>query len=418
MRSVRFWGDNVKRIGLGLFLLLSSLTASARPVRITLWISGGTQGQLTAGREAPGRLGIIAHILENDPDGYWIDIGGCRDTAVQNGLPAPQALIPGLELLQTGGLTAIMQADLPWTALNVGILPQYPEVPNPLPTRQDLQHPDGPRMTVIGLLPADTPLRVPPALLRPLRILPPEDALQTVMADLRASPAFPLVALPEGTDPGEWSRRFPDLPLLIEPPSANPAVISLAEGRRLRVRPALHGRALIRVTLVWDTVRQTFAPPVAEVEWVRAPNLSLLDLPPGLALRLRPLPEAPEPADLRNAWIDRLLARSEADTALIPVLPTRPPPHPHSPESWRSHLFPWDFAWIPAVVDADTHRAWRRLDLPGYEWTGKRTGAARILLPSPLAAGDGRSPHPFRQPRSSAFTPAPPPPFTARDLLF
>lgn len=403
----------MKRSGLGLLLFLCALTASARSVQLTLWVSGDTGGILPAGREAPGHPGVIAHIQRQAPDGYWIDVGGGMLPDAPASLRNPDVHIPGLELLQTRGQSVFENSPLPWTLLNIGVLPQYPEAEVPIPPLRQLRHPDGPEITVLGLLPADTPRRVPPPLLRPLRILPPEVSLQNILAELRASAALPVLALPEGADPSTWSRTFPDIPLFIEPASANPAVIPLDNGRRYRIRPGTHGRAVIRVSLTWDTVQREYTNLFAEVEWVRPPDQNPPDLPPDLTRRLRLLPEAPTPADLRAAFIQRLLERGQADMALIPKLSTRPPPYPQSPESWRVHLFPRDVTWMLVHTDAETLRNWIRHDLPGHEWIGPRTAATRILLPAPLAAAP-----PFRDGLNTSRPPATPTPFTARDLLF
>lgn len=406
------------RFGTGLLICLLHLTLGARPVQVTIWISGRSGTLLTAGRAAPGHLGVVAHILREEPEGYWIDHQAGRYSGSLPETLAPHAMIPGMALLYTRGLSDFRDSALPWTALNAGILPQYPEEALPWSPDITLDHPDGARIHLLGLLPENTPLRVPPPLLRPLKIRSPQEEMKSRLPALRTSGAFLILALPEEGDPADWSRDFPDIPLFIEPASSQPAVIPLDEGRRLRVRPGLHGRAVIRVTLVWDTVRQRFSNPVAEVEWVRPPDLRPLRIPSAMADALRPLPHEPAPGERRQIWIDTLLQRGNADTALIPVLPDRPPPYPLAPESWRLHFFPEDFVWIPVDVDAEIHRSWRREDFPGHEWTGRQTGPVRILLPAPLAAGGTEDTRLLRRPPSASFFPSPPTPFTARDLLF
>lgn len=412
----------MRRAGLWLLLLLGGLLpASARPVPVTLWISGGTQGILTAGRDAPGHLGVLAHIQAHPhPNAFWIDLGGTGDLP---GLPAetfprPDALIPSTELLQTRGITLFTATPAPWTALNTGILPQYPDSHLPLAPTLTLRHPDGPVLTVIGLLPDTTPLLVPPPLLRPLRILPAETALQEQLPHLRASQTFPLVSLPEGSDPSAWSRAFPSLPLLIEPPANPPAVIPVRDGAQLRVRPALHGRALIRVHLTWDTVTQTFSNPSAEIDWVHTPDLSPFPLPPCARSRLLPLTDPPDLPSLRTDYIRRLLRHAEAAHALLPPWPDSPPDHPRVPELWRPHLFPRDFAWIRLEADAETLRLLREHAPPDHTWSSPPAPGSRILLPAPLAAGLGGAALPLRRHLDTLPVPPEPLPLSARDLLF
>lgn len=403
---------NIRRPGLLLLLLMSGEAAIARPIQMTLWISGGTGDLLTAGREAPGHLGVAAHLQRHDPEGYWIDVGGGSLSATQVLPRMPEAIVPDLERLQSGGQAVFSESPLPWTLLNAGILPQYPEAALPFPRLRSIQHPDGPMITVLGLLPADTPRRVPPSLLRPLRILCPDESLMAILAELRTRPALPVLALPEGADAAEWSRRHPDIPLMIEAASPNPAVTALDNGRRFRVRPGIHGRAVIRVSLTWDTLQQTFTHLHAEVEWVNPPQSLPGDLPPELSRRLRTLPEVPDINTLRKDYPESLLREAQADLVLMPRLTQRLPPHPQSPESWRVHIFPRDFAWIQVHAEPETLRHWLQRDLPGYEWIGARRGATRILLPASAAAG------PLRTGVDSSRTPATIPPFTARSLLF
>jgi hypothetical protein len=408
----------VRRIGTGLLILLLHLTAFSRPVQVTVWISGGTRGILAAGSEAPGQLGVTEHLRQSPYRGFWIDVGGFHTDKIENSPPQPDIVIPDLTLLQSYGLKAFDSAPQIWTALNAGTLPQYPEFDKPFPSRRTLQHPDGPEITVIGLLAKDSPLRVAPPLLRPLKILPPEESLKSFMTDLRTTSAFPIVILPEHTNPADWSRLFPEVPLFVEPASANPAVIPLEDGKRLRVRPGLNGRAVIRVTLVWDTVDRTFSAPSADIEWVRNPDLSGFALSPDARKRLTLLRSPPELQTLQESLSLRLLEKGDADTALLPRIPSTPPPHPLLPESWRVHLFPEDFRWVRISIDAETHRRLRSETPAGHSWAGRQSGPVRLLLPAPLSAGSGGGSLEFRESMDTSRTPPRLLPFTARDLIF
>jgi len=391
----------------------------ARPVQITVWISGGVNQILTAGMEAPGLLGVAEHVQRGGGSGFWVDVGGSADLPHLPGLRIPDALIPNGEILRVAGLSILRHESLPWTVLNTGILPQYPEAPPLDRPFQLLRHPDGPVLRVTGLLAANTPLQVPPAQLRPLRILDPAEALRSALpAWRREDAALNLLVLPEGADAGEWSRLFPEIPVIIEPPAAPPAVIPLDGGTRLRIRPAPHGRAVIRLTLIWDTVTREFRAPAAEIEWVRAPDLAGIHLPVPLQRRLRPLPSPPNPAAAIQNWGPQLLRRAEADLALLPAVPSAAAiPHPALPESWRGTLVPVNDGWTLLTVSGESARQLRQETLPGYIWVGEPRAQTRVALPNHVAAGLGGQARAFRRLPEDPDTLSLPLPFTTRDFF-
>lgn len=370
------------------FLLVWCFAApvQSRPVHLTLWVSSGSHHLLTAGREAPGILGVWQHRLRAQDPGIWLEIQSSGELAALQLPQPPDILVPGLELLN-----ATRGPDLPdtapWTLLNLGILPQYPP-DTPLPPPERLwQHPDGPTLRFVGLLPAQTPKEVPPALLRPWHIHDPHARLLAQLPRWRREPErLTVVVLPEGETAADWSRAFPEIPLWIEPAQGAPAVIPLEDGR-LRVRPAAHGRAVIRVSLVWDTVTRRFSPPQAEIEWVQVPDFSAHPLPRDLSARVRLLRSAPDPAALLSQLQARLREASAADALLLPEVRPQPPALPYVPDAWRVQFFPRDDGMQLVHLSPEAARELSRLSLPGYHWVGNRTGAASFLLPNRIAAG-------------------------------
>lgn len=361
----------------------------ARPVEITLWISGGCNQILTAGREAPGLLGVYEHLRQRDPDGYWIDVGGSLDWPQLPGLRRPDAVIPGTEFLRVAGPSPLLREDLPWSLLNAAGLPQYPPVDVQNLHSSRINHPDGPQLLVHGLLPANTPLLVPPARLRPLRILNPQDSVRESLPAWRAVPSgFSILILPEDDDAAGWSRAFQEIPLLVEPPSGPPAVIPLDQGQRLRVRPAAHGRAVIRVTLVWDTVSREFRPPLAEIEWVQAPSLRV-ELPAPARGRLRPLSRPPEVAAVLRQFPEVVLQRTGATLALVPELASANIPHPSLPESWKATLVPVNDGWTVLTLPHETARNLARQEVPGHQWAGEVRSPTLLAVPNRVLAGEG-----------------------------
>jgi len=369
----------------------------ARPVQVTLWISGATNQILTAGMEAPGLLGVAEHVHRGGP-GFWVDVGGSADLPLLKLLRSPDALVPTGEILRVAGHTVLHQEELPWTVLNVSTLPQYPEASDPDRPFQLLRHPDGPLLRVIGLLAADTPLQVPPSQLRPLRILDPAASLRAKLPEWRNDAGtLNLLIIPEGADPSEWSSLFPEIPVLIEAPASPPSVIPLEDGGRIRVRPAPHGRAVIRITLTWDTVTKDFRAPVAEIEWVRPPDLAGVRLDASHQLRLRPRSAPPDLSSVRQTWGQTLLRRADADMALLPDLShANAIPHPSLPESWRSSLIPANDGWVLLTLSGEQARQLRQECPPGYLWLGEPRTQTRIALPMRVAAGLGGDARNFR----------------------
>lgn len=379
----------VPRVFTGCLFLLAGGVVFARVVRETLWISGGAEGLVMGGRVAPGWVGVSRHIEGRGGGGWWMDLDGTRDwdqLAEVEGLRLPDAVAPSEDLLRLRG-HEVLTRPAPWTLLNARPLPQFPEYQVPAPPFREWESSHGFRVRVMALLSETTPLRVPPHALRPLWVFDPESGLRERLASDPAPPdRFTAVALPAGADGSHWSKAFPDVRVLIEPAGARPNVIPLEGGRRLRVRPGLHGRAVIRVDIRWDTVARRFRNPHATVEWVRTPDLEPLDFPEDLVQRLRPLPDWQEPdpdlifgglADYGNRW----LAPDE----------TEPPEEPANalPDARRVALAPTDTVWTRWRLTASERAALARLDLPATldPLPGGTTDA--VLIPSRLAAGNG-----------------------------
>ncbi len=384
-----------------IFLLVMAWAGArvqARPVRVTLWISGGASGVLTAGREAPGMLGLLRHWREVEDGGFWLEVGGSPDYAKLAANGRPDVLVPNAESLRIGGFAMIAQAEMPWTFLNAGILPQYPEEKLPGGRSMRLVHSDGPKIHVHGLLDESLPLRVPPQQLRPLQIHDPREALRARLPEIRAEAGvFQALVLPEDAQGGDWSREFPDFPLLIEHPGPMAEVYSLEDGTRLRVRPGRHGRTVVRVDLTWDTVTQRFGPPVAEVVWVRAMGTDGLEVPEAFRSRLRAMHPAPDPGawasdrEFEAAFSRAALRAGAGDLALVPRLRRKEIAYPELPEVWRTAWVEEDDVWVRVRVPAQIARGWRDTEIEGASWWGRIPGGdgeASVLLPGRLAAGD------------------------------
>ncbi len=341
----------------------------ARILPLTLWVSGGCEGILTAGGDAPGWLGVSRHITAQDPKGFWLDVGGTADAALLmeiGGLARPDAVVPSEATLRFQTAGRLAAAPLPYTALNLAMLPQFPSTDVPVPAFREVEQADELGFRFIGLLSDGAPLRVPPVCLRPLQVLPPETALRAHrIAHPTPDRRIPVVVIPEQADGAAWSRRFPGIPVLVEFPSGRPEVIEMSDGAQLRVRPGRHGRAVIRVTLRWDTVRGAFLPPQADIEWVRRPDLEALDLPAEAVQRLRPLPAEAlpvEPLSVANASVLAPAGMLRTDT------PT--PGEVMLPDAWRIRL-----------LETDT--------LPVGLQQGVGESENEVWIPARLAAGNG-----------------------------
>jgi len=277
--------------------------------------------------------------------------------------------------------------------LNGRGLPQFPEWEPPFPASRDWRHPDGLGVRIWGVLSDRAPLRVPPDRLRPLRVDP---ALERVRRALLEEPAddetLQVLVLPEDADGSEWSDRVPEVPVLVEHAGGRPAVVPVHGGRQLRVRPGMHGRAVIRVWVSWDTVDQRFGEPKGEVVWVYPPNLERLDVPGEIESRLRGL-KTPEVRELREA----LLARAEV--AWMPEGSGAVPDN-RIPDGRRAELVSRDHVWMRLNANASEVRAWASMALPGGVWI-EREGAGRgdleVLVPASVAAGAGGDAMPIRR---------------------
>lgn len=367
--------------------LLSCGLAPARVVVETLWVSGGAEGVLMGGETLPGWLGVARHIDRQAPDAWWIDLDGTRDwdpLRQVGGLRLPDATVPSPQLFRLWG-DELLHRPVPWTLLNITPLPQFPDHPIPTPPFRQWTSPHGFDLRFTALLPQNAPLLIPPHSLRPLKVLPPKTSLREFLAsDPAPAKRFTVVALPPDADGGDWSRAFPDVPILIEPAGARPDVIPLDDGRRLRIRPGLHGRAVVRVDIRWDTVARQFRKPHASVEWVRSPDLEALDFPPALIPRLRPLPPSTKPTPLAEALA------AYANRRLVPEQePSPTPPAGPLPDARRAAAAPADTVWTRWRLTPSERAALQRLDIPARLETLADGASEAVLIPSRLAAGDG-----------------------------
>jgi hypothetical protein len=405
----------------GLCLFLGT-SVWARTVRSTLWISGGLEGILHAGANAPGLLGVLQYRANAADPGFWIDHGGSRDFALLRGLSPellPDAVIPGEDAFRLpGGLGP--EADLSrWTLFNLGILPQFPGGKNPFAESRSLRSADGLPVRVVGLLAEDAPWFIPPQRLQPLRVLEPRARLAQALPVWRAGgPEVRVLALPERADAAEWSLSQPDFDILVLPAAAPAEVVPIDGGRRWRVRPAPHGRALIRVLVSWDTVSRSVTTLEAAVEWIPKPDLEGREWPPALRDRLRPLYPAPEAGRWPNesaarAFLaDSLLRKLEAHAVLVPELRRNDVDVPTLADSWKVAWLPRDQAWVKLTADAPVARAWTEKAWLGHHWHVRelpRVGPVTVLLPAELAARSFRNE--LDQPAAEIL------PWTIRDFL-
>ncbi len=393
----------MRMVLLGVFGFLGAVVP-ARTVRTTLWISGGLEGILYAGPQAPGLLGVLQYRADSADPGFWIDHGGSRDLALLRGLSPkllPDAVIPGEDQFRLPGSWIPETAHDTRTLLNLGVLPQFPGAKLPFVPSRSLRSPDGLAIRVVGLLDADAAWHIPPQQLQPLRVLEPGASLAQALPRWRTEgPEVRVLALPERADTTEWSRSQPDFDILILPAAAPAEAVAIDGGRRWRVRPAPHGRAVIRVTVSWDTVSRSVTTLEASVEWVPRPNLEARTWPPAVEDRLRPLHPAPNPTHWPNALSRRvflaeaLLRQADAHAVLMPELARRDVDVPTLADAWKVAWFPRDQAWIRVETDAANARAWTSQTWSGHHWHPRempRSGPAAILVPADVGSRPLRS---------------------------
>lgn len=374
------------RLPVTLMVLLLSLNASAREVGITLWISGGMEGVMMGDRASPGYLSAISKLMKEDPESCWIDVGGTADWECLRKIAdvkLPDAVIPREAGLRLYGTSFLQDSRIPWTCLNVAGLPQFPGIGPDFPPFKLWEQADGARIRATGLLADEAPLRVPPSKLRPFQVRPSIPSLRDFLTQQPIEPSvLSVLALPEQGDPSEWSRLAPDFAVLIAPPSTRPQVVALRDRKQLRVTPGLHGRALIRVQLYWDTVESRFRDPKAEVVWMRLADVEALDLPECAVRRLRPV-EAGSPETLLESLLDH------ADAVWFPD-GISGPGDSRLPDAQRAAMVPEDDAWLRVTLESADWRRWR--DLPESKWKsqGEVSGSEiRVLIPARVAAGEG-----------------------------
>lgn len=367
-------------------ILLLALATPAREVGITLWISGGMEGVMMGDRASPGYLSAISKLMKEDPESFWIDVGGTADWDCLSGIEGvklPDAVVPRETGLRLYGTSFLQESRIPWTCLNVAALPQFPESEPDFPPFKMWEQVDGARIRVLGLLADEAPLRVPSAKLHPLQVRPAVPSLRNFLTGHPVDPSvFSVLVLPEQGSPADWSRLAPDFAVVIAPPSTRPQVVEVRDGKQLRVTPGLHGRTLIRVQLYWDTVERRFRDPKAEVVWMRLADVEALDLPVCAVRRLRPV-AAGSPEKLLESLLDHADAVWFADGISGPG-------DSRLPDAQRVAMVPEDDAWLRVTLEAADWRRWR--DLPDSKWRtrGAVSGSEiRVLLSARVAAGEG-----------------------------
>jgi len=385
---------------------MSAPVLMCRVVTTTLWITGGSEGILYGGEELPGWLGQIAHIKAEDPEGCWLEVGGTRDWPELKKIEdvrLPDAVVPSEFLLQRFG-RELFQQPVPWTLTNLKILPQFPGADVSVPSQREWQHPDGFSIQMRGLLSEKAPLRIPPSQLRPLWVTDPVEHVQQEWVQAPAAETvFQVVVLPEQSDVVRMSDQFPEARILVEHAGGRPQVIPLDEGRRFRVRPGSVGRALIRVDIRWDTVQKEFRNPLAEVIWLRSPNLESLPLPPAMANRTRPLQfdttERQELMTSEEVPADVFFltgAEAEMQTVDIRIVgrsPWWPPPEGEFgevrfPDTQKLFLGP-DQVLMRIPLSKSEVSKLRTLDLPSALGTGNTAQQSVLIVPAEWAAGNG-----------------------------
>ncbi|MEX2605835.1 MAG: hypothetical protein WD708_00680 [Kiritimatiellia bacterium] len=378
----------------GLLILLLPLAASAREIGITLWISGGMEGILMGDRASPGYLSAVSKLMKEDPEACWIDVGGTGDWDCLEkitGMKLPDMVMPRETGLRLYGTSFLQDSGIPWTCLNVGALPQYPDQDPAFPAFRMWEQEDGARIRVTGLLADEGPLRVPFSKLHPYQVLPSVPRLREFLTELPPEASvFSVLALPEQGEPAEWSRLAPDFPLLIAPPSTRPRVVEVRDGKQLRVTPGLHGRTLIRVQLYWDTVERRFRDPKAEIVWMRLADVEAMELPDCVVRRLRPV-DAGSPEKLLESLLEH------ADAVWFPDGISEPGDS-RLPDAQRAAMVPEDDAWLRVTLEAADWRRWRDVPESRWKWRDEPSGSeVRILLPARVAAGEGKWDSPIRR---------------------
>jgi len=374
------------RACVGVCALLLTLGLYAREVRVTLWISGGMEGLIAGEQANPGFMAVAQQVARTQGSTLWLDVGGTRDWGCLQaipGLPLPDAVVPTEAAWRLRGPDGLHSTAEPLTLANVIPLPQFPEAEVPFPALLDWEQPDGVRVRVIGALSESAGLRIPLPLREPWALLAAREAVRSLVLENPFSPdTLGVLVIPEGEDVREWSNTMPDFPVLVTQPSAPARVISLDDGKRLRVTPGRGGRSVIRVEVFWDTVRREFRDPVGEVVWVQPADIEALELPDCATERLRIL----SGGETVSA-VNRLL--TEADAVWARGL-SREVTLRGRPDARRAELVPEADAWLSVRLDRSTWRRWREADPAAWRTgAGAGGGATRVLVPARIAAGDG-----------------------------
>ncbi|MDF3128598.1 hypothetical protein P0Y35_05270 [Kiritimatiellaeota bacterium B1221] len=362
-----------------------SLQLAAREVDLRLWVSGGTQGLVLGSRDCPGWLSVARQLEQEDPEACWVHLGAPPLPDFHRelqGLKFPNILVPGEADFRLQELASFADPKLPFTLLNVDMLPQFPDETVPFSERGIWKQADGVEIHVFGLLSKQAPLRIPADRFRPLQVRDPLGEMRALLTDQpNSASVFPVLVLPEDAEGAEWSTRFPEIPVLILPPGGQSKVIEVQEGKQLRVQPAKFGRSLIRVQIYWDTVTRTFRNPTAEVVWVNAPDLQGLDLPDRIKNRLHPVSEPPE-----NHLGVALLRK--ADGVLLPKMKSLKFAS-KLPDAVRVSAVPEDDAWLRVQVPASVWRQWRQVPETIFFERENLGDEVEVLVSAKLVAGNG-----------------------------
>ena len=387
-----------------LLLLFIPALAHARQVTVSFWVSGGAEGILDGGRVAPGWIGLLSQLGDRPQDEPWIDVGGTRHLDALQEIQSfrlPEAIVPGETLLRIKGFSFLEKFPAKWVVTNVGLLPQFPDQQLPLNPSWEWTHPDGGSLRVLSAWSDQLPLHVPSDRLRPLMVTPAMEGIRSMY--IKPHDALEVLVIPEGEDGSVWSKTFPDADVVILPPGGAPRVIEVAKGNRIRVRPGMHGRSVIRVWAKWDTVEKTFSSPKAELVWVRQPDYAKIDLSEELSALIRELGSGDVLKDVDVIWMPEV-KRMKTET-------TRP-------DGIRAQRVPQDDSWMIVQVPSAHWSEWKKV--PGARWrwlSDSKPRSPRVALPARVVAGRGVWDCPIRQGILTGDVTGTWLPTTTRDLL-
>ena len=247
-------------------------TSLARQVPITLFHTTGLSGQLDLSEEE--RVGgllrcatIIGQARETERNVVLVDTGdflsGAAESDVLDGRPMVEAMrwlkydamVPGDRDFEAG---AWELNDFPWTAANLDGLTGC--------VSNRVISVDGVRVAFIGLADPLLDQKIPPGLREGLSMRASAEVLRENILRLREQAVEVVVLLvhqefgshfPDGVSSiRDMMFQFPGLDVVIGASDGGRKVASRVDGGVLYTQAAANGRALGRVDLVWDTVKQ------------------------------------------------------------------------------------------------------------------------------------------------------------------